>query len=139
MGFEPTRSKTLRPERNPLDHSGKLTGSPLAKPHITKNTPVTDFQTQTTNNQQPTTFNANTLPHRLHTRPRSTRPQYTTSLSHPYILHHRLRHAFQLSAASRHTISACKSSQIDYELNGRAADDIWAYRTTLPKPDRVSD
>ncbi|KAJ8524386.1 hypothetical protein ON010_g16732 [Phytophthora cinnamomi] len=26
VGFEPTRSKTLRPERNPLDHSGKLTG-----------------------------------------------------------------------------------------------------------------
>ena len=25
VGFEPTRSKTLRPERNPLDHSGKLT------------------------------------------------------------------------------------------------------------------
>jgi len=65
--------------------------------------------------------------------------QLTTSLSHPNILHHRLRHAFQLSAASRHTISTCKSSQIDYELNGRAADDIWAYRTTLPKPDRVSD
>ena len=78
MGFEPTRSKTLRPERNPLDHSGKRTGSPLSKPHITKNTPATGFQTQnnkqqTTSNQQPTTFNANTLPHRLHTRPRSTR------------------------------------------------------------------
>ena len=36
VGFEPTRSKTLRPERNPLDHSGKLTGSPLSSPHITK-------------------------------------------------------------------------------------------------------
>lgn len=25
VGFEPTSPKTLRPERNPLDHSGKLT------------------------------------------------------------------------------------------------------------------
>ena len=33
VGFEPTRSKTLRPERNPLDHSGKLTARGLSKTH----------------------------------------------------------------------------------------------------------
>ena len=36
VGFGPTRLKTLRPERNPLDNSGNLTGLPLSKPHITK-------------------------------------------------------------------------------------------------------
>ena len=38
VGFEPTSPKTLRPERNPLDHSGKLTRRYL---HLstTSNTP----------------------------------------------------------------------------------------------------
>ena len=34
VGFEPTSSKTLRPERNPLDHSGKPTRYPFNFDHF---------------------------------------------------------------------------------------------------------
>ena len=33
VGFEPTRTNTLRPERNPLDHSGKLTNIQVMQCH----------------------------------------------------------------------------------------------------------
>ncbi len=52
VGFEPTSTNTLRPERNPLDHSGKLTRSfrHLSTPlqHTTIKTPQR-HQTNTTN------------------------------------------------------------------------------------------
>ena len=40
VGFEPTRSKTLRPERNPLDHSGKLTHELHQLPTTFTNAPL---------------------------------------------------------------------------------------------------
>ena len=50
VGFEPTRSKTLRPERNPLDHSGKLTAYSTTNTHQTtraRETPLHSYTPHT--------------------------------------------------------------------------------------------
>jgi hypothetical protein len=48
VGFEPTRSKTLRPERNPLDHSGKLTLQVTQHPRFFNPLDILNTQTNTT-------------------------------------------------------------------------------------------
>lgn len=77
VGFEPTSSKTLRPERNPLDHSGKLTRRYL---HLS-----TTFNTLTT---QHTTNN--TRRPRTHNKPHTHKHKQTYKHTHKYTqpLHH---------------------------------------------------
>src|SRR5690348_2705884 len=78
VGFEPTRSKTLRPERNPLDHSGKLTRTTYkTKLHTNKhlNTTHTKHHNKHTHTYTHTTHRAHThaKTHTTHIRNAHTR------------------------------------------------------------------
>ena len=84
VGFEPTRSKTLRPERNPLDHSGKLTRTNYKNNNTstnarniirtnTRNTTNTTKYTRTTPRTHNTHSYKNTHnPHHKRRHPRTT-------------------------------------------------------------------
>ena len=136
VGFEPTRSKTLRPERNPLDHSGKLTDSPLSKPHITT------CRSYSLQHQQPTNNTAHTT---LHGAPRClhTIAQYAhtpthlrvISLSQPDIfLHHRLQYALESLLLS--SILRLSASHQDSRMSSMA---VLQKTYTAPSQIRVPD
>ena len=81
VGFEPTRSKTLRPERNPLDHSGKLTRTNYKNNNTSTNTRnTTRTNTRNTTN---TTKHTHTTPrtHNTHN-PHHKRGHSRTTLKH---------------------------------------------------------
>ena len=106
VGFEPTRSKTSRPERNPLDHSGKLTNEHLQihyplQIHTSQHTLVVAFQSSVLLSNQHT----HTDPHGhplTSRRPLTTRLQLP-SRSKPDILQHCFGLLLRPTAFSCHT------------------------------------
>ena len=61
VGFEPTSPKTLRPERNPLDHSGKLT-----RRYLHLSTTFNTFPQTHTNNDHNNNTHTKTAKQRTH-------------------------------------------------------------------------
>lgn len=113
VGFEPTRSKTLRPERNPLDHSGKLTDTTrtntLNNRHTqyTKHTQHTHKHSANTKTHSHTTRHASEIHQTQHSHTSQSRQSHSHTITHTYRLHNTKhdtiqKHCTQLNTTNRH-------------------------------------
>ena len=118
VGFEPTRSKTLRPERNPLDHSGKLTlaqnNTQFLQTHHIQHT------TNTQQTQHTTQHNTHTPEHKKDTSHTLTLPASSTRRRAGLCLSPLKRPSLQLEATHSCGNAADADADADADANADA-------------------